>query len=108
MIFLAPLIGLWLAFSAGLRGGEPVRGGRVPAPVVADTGRVLVGGDSNWNEFGEGHYLMPTRGFGFGHLEAVRQVFAPASPVPDRILPQDLGLGPYDSHFRAVSGTQTP
>jgi hypothetical protein len=56
----------------------------------------------NWNEFGEGHYLMPTRGFGFGHLEAVRQVFAPASPVPDRILPQDLGLGPYDTRHKTI------
>jgi hypothetical protein len=62
----------------------------------------------NWNEFGEGHYLMPTRGFGFGHLEAVRQVFAPASPLPDRILPQDLGRGPYDSRFRAATGTRQP
>lgn len=51
---------------------------------------------------------MPTRGFGFGHLEAVRQVFAPASPVPERTLPQELGLGPYDSRFRAATGTHQP
>jgi hypothetical protein len=55
----------------------------------------------NWNEFGEGHYLMPTREHGFGYLEAVRRVFAPDSAAPHPVTPGDLGLGPYDSRFRA-------
>ena len=55
----------------------------------------------NWNEFGEGHYLMPTRGHGFGYLEAVRRVFAPDAPARRPVTPAELGLGPYDSRFRA-------
>ncbi|MCU0781337.1 MAG: glycoside hydrolase family 127 protein [Akkermansiaceae bacterium] len=60
---------------------------------------------------------MPTRGFGFGHLEAVRRVIAPDSAPAARLVPQDLGLGPYDSRYKAeilkqgVAGllaTQTP
>ncbi len=55
----------------------------------------------NWNEFGEGHYLMPTREHGFGYLQAVRRVFAPDSPPPTPVTPGEIGLGPYDSQFRA-------
>lgn len=29
----------------------------------------------NWNEFGEGHYIMPAKEYGFGYLDAVREVF---------------------------------
>jgi hypothetical protein len=29
----------------------------------------------NWNEFGEGHYIMPTEQYGFGYLSAVKAVF---------------------------------
>lgn len=29
----------------------------------------------NWNEYGEGHMLMPTVGNGFGYLDALRDVF---------------------------------
>lgn len=49
-----------------------------------------------WNEFGEGDYIEPTAGSGFSYLEAVRNVFAPASKPPAVILPKDLGMGPYD------------
>lgn len=62
---------------------------------VTTAGRLIL--LDNWNEFGEGHYLMPTRGYGFGHLNAVREVFAPISPPSDNRIPEDLGLGPYDS-----------
>ncbi len=33
----------------------------------------------NWNEYGEGHFLMPTEGFGFQYLDAVREVFGDGS-----------------------------
>jgi len=49
-----------------------------------------------WNEWGEGSYIEPHREFGFGYLEAIRQVFAPSSPKPAEILPIDIGRGPYE------------
>lgn len=49
-----------------------------------------------WNEWGEGSYIEPQREFGFGYLEAIRQVFAPDSPKPSEYVPADYGLGPYD------------
>ncbi|MBM3891063.1 MAG: hypothetical protein FJ388_18275, partial [Verrucomicrobia bacterium] len=49
-----------------------------------------------WNEWGEGSYIEPHREFGFGYLEAIRQVFATRSPKPAEIVPADIGLGPYD------------
>ena len=30
----------------------------------------------NWNEFGEGHYIMPTAQFGYGYLFAIKRTFA--------------------------------
>jgi hypothetical protein len=58
----------------------------------------------NWNEFGEGHYIFPTRQFGFGYLDALREVFA-TTPTPHKdIVPEDVGLGPYDHLFRASAG----
>jgi hypothetical protein len=29
----------------------------------------------NWNEYGEGHYLFPTKGDGYTYLDALRNVF---------------------------------
>jgi len=56
----------------------------------------------NWNEWGEGHYLAPYREYGFGYLDAVREVFAPhAGPHVD-LLPEDVGLGPYDTAIRSA------
>lgn len=49
-----------------------------------------------WNEFGEGDYIEPHREFGFGFLDAVRDVFTSASKEHDDIVPQDVGLGPYE------------
>ena len=49
-----------------------------------------------WNEWGEGSYIEPHREFGFGYLEAIRQVFAPKSPKPRNMVPADVGMGPYD------------
>jgi hypothetical protein len=54
----------------------------------------------NWNEWGEGHYLLPHAECGFGYLQAVREVFTRCDNSPDRRAPADLGLGPYDSLYR--------
>lgn len=57
----------------------------------------------NWNEWGEGHWIAPSRHGGFGYLEAIRQVFAPQSKQPVNLLPEDVGLGPYDEpHHRWI------
>jgi hypothetical protein len=58
-------------------------------------GRILL--LDNWNEWGEGHYIAPHRQYGFGYLDAVRRVFSNAPEKHVDLLPEDLGLGPYDS-----------
>jgi hypothetical protein len=55
----------------------------------------------NWNEFGEGHYIIPTQEHRFGYLDALREVFAPEAPPHRDATPDEIGLGPYDSEFRA-------
>lgn len=40
----------------------------------------------NWNEFGEGHCLMPCAGWHFGYLHAARDVFG-QPPFPPAVLP---------------------
>lgn len=51
----------------------------------------------NWNEYGEGHYIFPTKQFGFGYLDAIRNVFSKEKKKHKDILPEDIGLGPYES-----------
>ena len=53
----------------------------------------------NWNEWGEGHYIAPSRHYGFAYLEAIRQVFSPTSSKPLNFLPDDIGLGGYESSY---------
>ncbi|MBM4031040.1 MAG: hypothetical protein FJ291_04560 [Planctomycetes bacterium] len=56
----------------------------------------------NWNEWGEGHYIAPYRQYGFGYLDAVRKVFSPDAPEPHKdLVPEDIGLGPYDLAYKA-------
>ncbi|HEY3323570.1 MAG TPA: LamG-like jellyroll fold domain-containing protein [Planctomycetota bacterium] len=57
----------------------------------------------NWNEWGEGHYILPYREYGFGYLDAVRKVFGenPKEPHVD-LLPEDIGRGPYDTAIRTL------
>ncbi len=38
---------------------------------------------ANWNEFGEGHFLMPASLAGFGYLDALREVFTQGGPHED-------------------------
>jgi hypothetical protein len=54
----------------------------------------------NWNEWSEGHYLAPHREYGFGYLDAVREVFCDAPKEHRDLLPADLGLGPYDQAYQ--------
>jgi len=49
-----------------------------------------------WNEWGEGSYIEPHREFGFGYLDAIREVFTTAPAQHDDVTPADAGLGPYD------------
>ena len=58
----------------------------------------------NWNEWGEGHYIAPHREFGFGYLDAVRNVFSDAPKQHVDLLPEDLGMGPYDKAYKAQQG----
>ena len=55
----------------------------------------------NWNEWGEGHYIAPYREYGFGYLDAVREVFSNAPEPHTDLIPEDIGLGPYDTAYRA-------
>jgi len=68
-----------------------------------DLGRRLLVLD-NWNEWCEGHYLAPHRRHGFGYLKAIREVFTACNNEPDYRLPDELGLGPYDSRYRRFCG----
>jgi hypothetical protein len=56
----------------------------------------------NWNEFGEGHYIAPHRQYGFGYLDAVRSAFTEAPGAHVDLVPEDVGLGPYDRLFAAT------
>nr|MDQ2733028.1 glycoside hydrolase family 99-like domain-containing protein [Armatimonadota bacterium] len=51
-----------------------------------------------WNEFGEGDYVEPCRGFGFGMLDAIRDVFGAGGQAVAHtdLVPADLGMGPYE------------
>ena len=44
----------------------------------------------NWNEWDEGHYIMPSHEFGFGYLQAVREELTVRDNLPDYRLPQDI------------------
>jgi hypothetical protein len=56
----------------------------------------------NWNEWSEGHYIAPCREHGFGYLDAVRNVFSTAPREHVDLVPEDVGLGPYDAPARAA------
>jgi hypothetical protein len=52
-----------------------------------------------WNEFGEGHYIEPTRGYGFSYIDAIRDTFSTAPRKHTDLAPEDVGLGAYDSWY---------
>ena len=39
----------------------------------------------NWNEFGEGHFMMPSALAGFGYVDALREVFTVGGPHEDPV-----------------------
>jgi hypothetical protein len=49
-----------------------------------------------WNEWGEGSYMEPNSEFGFGDLEAIRDVFGKSGNKPQNVAPSDVGLGDYN------------
>lgn len=56
----------------------------------------------NWNEWSEGHYLAPHREYGFGYLDAVREVFSNAPPQHTDLTPDQIGRGPYDQAYKRL------
>lgn len=54
----------------------------------------------NWNEWSEGHYIAPHREYGFGYLDAVREVFSDAPKEHVDLVPDDIGMGPYDRAYK--------
>jgi hypothetical protein len=55
----------------------------------------------NWNEWGEGHYIAPYREFGFGYVDAVRNMLCDAPEPHEDLIPEDIGMGPYDTAHKA-------
>jgi len=55
-----------------------------------------------WDEFGEGHYIEPTRGYGFSYLDVIRDVFCEGPHAHVDIAPQDVGRASVDSWHRAT------
>jgi len=62
------------------------------------SGRMLL--LDNWNEWGEGHYLLPYTEYGFEYLDAIRKVFTDGPDKHTDLIPGDLGMGPYDTSYR--------
>ena len=60
---------------------------------------------STWNEYGEGTYMMPTKGLGFAYLDDVRRAFTDAAAEHEDAVPTEaqkarLGyLYPQDRHL---------
>ena len=60
----------------------------------------------NWNEWGEGHYISPYREYAFGYIDAVRNVFSDAPKQHTDLLPEDIGLGPYNTDYLRLTRQQ--
>lgn len=61
-----------------------------------------------WNEFGEGHYIEPTRGYGFDYLDVVREVFTGAATPHTDLGPEDLGRACDSWYLKARSAAEKP
>ncbi|KRE64631.1 OmpL47-type beta-barrel domain-containing protein [Paenibacillus sp. Soil750] len=56
----------------------------MPSLPAGSLGKKLVMLD-NWNEFGEGHFIMPAGLAGFGYVDAIRNVFGSSAPHTDSV-----------------------
>ncbi len=65
---------------------------RAPADSMAH--RVIM--IDNWNEWDEGHFILPSYRFGFKYLQAIREELTERDNLPDYRMPATLGFGPYD------------
>ena len=54
----------------------------------------------NWDEFGEGHYIEPTVGFGFQYVDVIRDVFCTGTQPCQHMVPEDVGLEPPERWYR--------
>jgi hypothetical protein len=52
----------------------------------------------DWNEFGEGHFMMPSNLHGFGYINAVREVFG-QEPFPPNVEPTPAQKARLDTLF---------
>lgn len=58
-----------------------------------------------WNEYGEGHFFMPTRLYGFDYLDAVREVFLGYDAEHTDWIPDYIGQNRYGTMY---TGLGTP
>lgn len=65
-----------------------VRDELIPSTDSNSLGRRLIMLD-NWNEFGEGHFMMPSNLYGFGYLDALRKVFSNAPEPHEDVIPNE-------------------
>jgi hypothetical protein len=56
----------------------------IPSLPAGSPGRELVLLD-NWNEYGEGHFIMPSQLYGFGYVDAIREVFTQGGGHSDAV-----------------------
>lgn len=54
---------------------------------------------SNWNEFGEGHYILPTNRIGFTYLDAIRNAFSSAEHEHSDLRPDDETRARYNALY---------
>lgn len=66
--------------------GEWVRDVYLPSLPVGSLAKSMVLLD-NWNEYGEGHFIMPTALAGFGYLDGVKNVFTSGNQLHEDIIP---------------------
>lgn len=86
------------ATGSGAESGTGLPGGPGALAVSGVRPIVLI---EAWNEFGEGSYVEPQREFGFGYLDAIREVFGgvDARRFHRDWVPAEVELGPYDVSF---------
>jgi len=72
-----------------------VRDTYIPSLPSGSLGKKLVMFD-NWNEFGEGHFIMPAGLAGFGYLDAIRDIFtsggAHSDAQPTQVQKERIGV----------------